>query len=82
MFAFIKIRWFVIAHFSVAYLVTWLMSGNEAGVDIVLIETSLLSHVNHVFLMLKLHLHEKERFASKKGHLQPRSTHDDQRPGH
>lgn len=73
MFAFIKIRLFVIPHFSVAYSAAWLMNGSEAGVDLVMTETSLLSRVNHVFLILTrlhlAHLHEKESFALKKGHL-------------
>ena len=32
----------LIVHFTVVYLVTWPMNESEAGVDIVLIETSLL----------------------------------------
>ena len=44
-------------------LVTWPLGGNEAGVDLVLIQTNLLfelSHVNHVVLLLtSLHLHMK-----------------------
>ena len=51
-----------IDHFTVVGLVTWSLNGSEAGVDFVLIQTSLLllcksscSYAN------KMHLHEKSR---------------------
>ena len=52
-----------IGHFTVVCLVTWPLSGSEAGGDLVLIQTLLsFSHVNHVVLMLtSLHLHMKSR---------------------
>ena len=37
---------FVIGHFTVVCSVTWPLNGSEAGVDLALIQTSLLSHVN------------------------------------
>ena len=71
-----KIRWIdipPIGHFTVACLVTWPLSGSEAGGDLVLIQTSSFSHVDHVVLMLTtLHLHMKSmRFVSKQCHRQP-----------
>ena len=39
--------------FTVVYLVTWPLCGNEAGVDLVLLETFLLFiYIDHVVLML------------------------------
>ena len=51
-------------------------SENEAGVDLVLIQTSLLYYVNHVVLMLisifKLNFHKKRKeFVSKQAQPQP-----------
>ena len=62
-----------IGHFTVVCLTTWPLSGSEAGGDLVLIQTSCFSHVDHVVLMLTtLHLHMKSmRFVSKQGHRQP-----------
>ena len=52
----------LMGHFTLLCLVTWPLSGSEAGGDLVLIQTLLLSHVNHVVLMLtSLHLHMKSR---------------------
>ena len=33
---------YIIDHFTVVHLVTWSLNGSEAGVDLVLIQTSLL----------------------------------------
>ena len=50
----------VIGHFTVVCLVTWPWIRSEAGSDLVLIQTLLLSHVNHAVLMLtSFHLHMK-----------------------
>ena len=64
-------------HFTVVDLVTWPLNGSEAGVDLVLIQTSLLllcksscSNAN----VTRLHLHGKgqaERSVSKQDHLSP-----------
>ena len=64
-----------IGHFTAVCLLTWPLSESEAGVDFVLIQTSLLFvSVDHVVLMLTtLHLHMKSmRFVSKQSQLQPR----------
>ena len=59
-----------IGHFTVMY-------GTEAGVDLVLIQTFLLYHVNQVILMLTsiFHVHisitKQRRFVSNQGHRQP-----------
>ena len=51
-----------IHHFTVVGLVTRPLNGSEAGVDLVLIQTSLLYCANQVVLMLtSWHLHEKSR---------------------
>ena len=36
----------LIGHFTVVCSVSWPLNGSEAGVDLALIQTSLLSHVN------------------------------------
>ena len=68
-------------HFTVVSLVTWPWIVSEAGVNFVLIETSLLSYVNHAVLMLtSLYLHKKAvRFLLKQGQPQPRFQ---SKPGH
>ena len=46
-------RFDTIVHFTVVCLVTWPLSGSEAGVDLVLIQTLLLFlHASHFLLML------------------------------
>ena len=63
-----------IDHFTVADLVTWPMNDNEAGVDLVLIQTSLLYCANQVVLMLtSWHLHEKSREVCIKARSPPAS---------
>ena len=53
---------FPIDHFTVVCLVTWSLNGSEAGVDLVLIQTSLFYCANHVVLMLtSWHLHKKSK---------------------
>ena len=58
------------AHFTVT-------GGNEAGVDLVLIQPCLLYYVNHVVLMLtsifisKIYIRKGNRFVSKQGEPQP-----------
>ena len=53
---------FIIDHFTVVSLVTWPLNGNEAGVDHVLIQTSLFLLCNQVvFMLTRLHLHGKSR---------------------
>ena len=59
----------VIVHFTVT-------GGNEAGVDLVLIQPFLLCYVNHFVLMLtsifKHNFHKKrKKFVSKQGQPQP-----------
>ena len=55
----------IIGHFTV-------MDGSEAGVDLVLIQTFLLYHLNQVILMLtSISITKQRRFVSKKGHRQP-----------
>ena len=58
---------FPIVHFTVVCLVTWPLSGSEAGVDLVLIKTLLLFSC-HVVLMLT----SLNQIVSKRGQLQPR----------
>ena len=64
-----------IDHFTVVDLVTWPLNGSEAGVDLVLIQTSLLLfNANQVVLMLiRLHLHEKSREVCIKARSTPAS---------
>ena len=50
----------VIGHFTVVCKITWPRIVSEVGGDLVLIQTSLLSYVDHAILMLtNLHLHMK-----------------------
>ena len=50
----------IIGHFAV-------MDGSEAGIDLVLIQTFLLYHVNQVILMLtSISITKQRRFVSKK----------------
>ena len=55
-------------------IVTWPMTASEAGGDLALIKTSLLSHVNANFLHKKnlINTTKTVRSLSKQGHLQPR----------
>ena len=62
-----------IDHFTVVDLVTWPLNGSEAGVDLVLIQTSLLlfckSSCSYEFVFT---LRKVERSVSKQGQLQLR----------
>ena len=63
-----------IDHFTVVGLVTWSLNGSEAGVDLVLIKTSLLDCANQVVLMLtSWDLHEKSREVCIKARSPPAS---------
>ena len=63
-----------IDHFTVVGLVTWPLNGSEAGVELVLIQTSLFFDANQVVLMLtSLHLHEKNREVCIKASSTPTS---------
>ena len=62
-----------IDHFTVVCLVTWPLNGSEAGVDLVLIQTSLLLLCQSVVLMITrcIYMTKAERSVSKQGQLQP-----------
>ena len=63
-----------IDHFTVSCLVAWPLKESEAGGDLVLIETSLLSHVNDAVLMLiSGNLHMKRSEVSIKTRSTPAS---------
>ena len=56
------------------FLVTWPLSGSEAGVGLVLIKTSCFSYVNHVVLIVNiLYLHMKSRRVCIKTRSTPAS---------
>ena len=60
-----------IDHFTVVGLVTWLLNGSEAAVDLVLIQTLLFYCADQVVLMLTscIYMRKAERSVSKQGHL-------------
>ena len=63
---------YTIDHFTVVSLVAWPLNESETGVDLVLIETSLLFICK--FLLLEnsiINMRKAGRFLSKQGHLQP-----------
>ena len=63
-----------IDHFTVVFLVTWPLNGNEAGGDLVLIQTYFFCCVNQDVLMLaSWHLHEKSREVCIKARSPPAS---------
>ena len=59
--------------FTVMCSVTSPLGRSEAGVDLVLIQTALLSRVNHVVILTSLHLHEKDREVCIKTRSPPAS---------
>ena len=63
----------IIDHFTFVSLLTWPLNGSEAGVDIVLIQTSLLFIVQiKLYLMLaRWHLQEKSKQVSIKARSPP-----------
>ena len=71
------VSWYGIDHFTVVGLVTWLLNSSRAGVDLVLIQTSLLllcksnySYAN--YSVVDIYMRKAERSVSKQAHLQPR----------
>ena len=52
---------------------TWPLNGSEAGVDLVLIKTSLLLLNQVVVMLTSLHLHEKSREVCIKARSTPAS---------
>ena len=61
-----------IDHFTVVSLVTWLLNGSEAGVDLVLIQNLLVAN-QVVLLLTNLHLHEKSGEVCIKARSPPAS---------
>ena len=67
-----------IYYFTVVGVVTWPLNGSEAGVDLVLIQTSLLflCKSSQVIIMITsdIYMRKAQRSVSKQGHdhLQPR----------
>ena len=61
-------------HFTVVCLVAWPLNESEAGVDLVLIETSLLFICKLLLITMgnsMINMRKAGRFLSKQGHLQP-----------
>ena len=56
-----------IDHFTVVCLVAWSLNESEAGVDLVLMETSLLFLCKFLLISMR----KAGRFLSKQGHLRP-----------
>ena len=56
----------ILDHFTVVGLVSWLLNGSEAGVDLVLIDPA-------AFIVQSLHLHEKSREVCIKARSPPAS---------
>ena len=61
----------IIDHFTVVCLVAWSLNENEAGGDLVLIETSLPFLCK--FLLISISIRKAGRFLSKQGQHQPHS---------
>ena len=62
----------LIDHFTVVCSVTWPLNESESGVDLALLETSLLFYVNDVVLMLiRRNLHKKSSDVSIKAKSTP-----------
>ena len=65
------------SNFTVVDLVTWPLNGSEAGVNLVLIQTSLLllckSSCSYALMLNRFHLHEKSREVCIKARSTPAS---------